>query len=167
MEFHHITDIIKEKFGQEAILEVNDTNIQPFVVIDTSLIEPICKLLHTHEALYFDHLSCLTGVDLGTEADQMEVVYHLYSIPYNHHYILKVRVDRLTGQEGKLPAVPTISTVWKSANWHEREAFDLFGIVFEGHPDLRRILLPSNWEGYPLRKDYKTQEYYHGVKVEY
>lgn len=167
MDFHLITNLIKEHLGEEVILDVNEENIQPFVLIDTKALVDICHLLHTHEELYFDHLSCLSGVDLGTETDKMEVVYHLYSIPYNHHYILKVQVDRLTGEKGKLPAVPSLTGIWKSADWHEREAFDLFGIVFEGHPDLRRILLPANWEGYPLRKDYQTQEYYHGVKVDY
>ena len=80
--------------------------------------------------------------------------------------MLKVEVARNT-EEGKLPQVPSVSSIWKTADWHEREAFDLVGIEFTNHPDLRRILLPSDWEGYPLRKDYKEQEEYHGIKVKY
>ena len=91
----------------------------------------------------------------------MEVIYHLYSITKNLHFVIKVVLDRET------PSVPSITSIWGTANWHERETFDLFGIHFEGHPDLRRILLPANWEGFPLRKDYTTQEYFHGVKVDY
>ncbi|HXA01825.1 MAG TPA: NADH-quinone oxidoreductase subunit C, partial [Cytophagaceae bacterium] len=116
--------------------------------------------------LYFDFLSCLTGVDNGPAIGTMEVIYHLYSIPFNHHIILKAELIR--NNEGEpLPAITSVSNIWRSANWHEREIFDMYGIVFEAHPDLRRILLPADWEGYPLRKDYKHQEYYHGIKVEY
>jgi NADH-quinone oxidoreductase subunit C len=89
----------------------------------------------------------------------------LYSIPYEHAFVMKVIVPR--GDEHNLPAVPSLCNVWKTANWHEREAFDLYGITFTGHPDLRRILLPTDWQGYPLRKDYKEQETYHGIKVAY
>ena len=82
----------------------------------------------------------------------MEVIYNLYSIPFDLHLMVKIKFDRET------PLVPTVSDIWKTANWHEREIFDLLGIRFEGHPDLRRILLPSDWEGHPLRKDDILQE---------
>jgi NADH-quinone oxidoreductase subunit C len=92
------------------------------------------------------------------------VVYNLASIPYKKQLTLKVVKYHDRSRED-LPSFPSVSTVWRTAEWHEREAYDLLGINFENHPDLRRILLPDDWEGYPLRKDYKAQEYYRGIKV--
>ncbi|HAI76228.1 MAG TPA: NADH-quinone oxidoreductase subunit C, partial [Microscillaceae bacterium] len=123
--------------------------------------------LFSTEGLYFDFLSCLTAVDNGVEAATMEVIYHLFSIPYQHKLCIKTIVSRSTPTEGTLPSVPSVSHIWRTANWHEREAYDLLGIEFIGHPDMRRILLPSDWEGYPLRKDYTHQEKYHGIRVAY
>ena len=109
-------------------------------------------------------LSCQTGIDNGPDAGTMEVVYNLYSIPYNHHFCLKVILPRNIAGE-PLPTVPTVSHIWRTADWHEREIFDLVGIQFSGHPDMRRILCVSDWIGHPLRKDYEAQEYYHGIRV--
>src|SRR5690606_10281297 len=111
-------------------------------------------------------LSSVTGLDNGPEKGTMEVIYHLYSIPYNHHFTIKVALERDLVNSNP-PNLPSVTSIWKGANWQEREIFDMYGIVFEGHPDLRRILLPEDWEGFPLRKDYKTQDYYHGIKVAY
>ena len=119
------------------------------------------EVLHADEQLYFDQLSCVTGIDNGPETGTMEVIYQLYSIAYNHHVTVKVQLNR------DQPLVPSLTPIWKTADWHEREAYDLLGIHFENHPDLRRILLPADWEGHPLRKDYQHQEYYRGVKVAY
>lgn len=117
--------------------------------------------LYRHPTTYFDMLSCVTGVDNGVEAATMEVVYNLYSIPFNHHLMIKVLLPR------EKPEIESVSHIWKTANWLEREVFDMYGVHFRNHPDLRRILMPSDWEGYPLRKDYKHQEYYRDIKVEY
>ena len=106
-------------------------------------------------------LSCVTGVDNGPDVGTMEVIYNLYSIPFNHHLMIKVMLPR------ELPVIESVSHIWKTAEWHEREVYDLFGIKFNNHPDLRRILLPADWEGFPLRKDYKHQDYYRGIRVEY
>jgi NADH-quinone oxidoreductase subunit C len=95
-----------------------------------------------------------TGGKLG-------VVYHLHSTSLDHKIVLKTEVT------AESPHAASVESVWKTANWHEREAFDLFGIVFDGHPDLRRILLPDDWEGHPLRKDYAVPEFYNGMKVPY
>ena len=124
-------------------------------------LKSICALLKENDQLFFDMLSNISAVDLGADAQLMEVNYHLYSIPNEASLTLRVEVDR------KAPKVPTVSDLWRAADWHEREAFDLLGIHFEGHPDLRRILLPNDWEGYPLRKDYQEQEKYHGINVKY
>ena len=161
MSFKEIVDRIVGKFGDEAVISSHEEAIQPFVILKTNLLLEVCTELQTDPDLYFDHLSNVTGVDNGVEKNTMEVVYHFYSITKNIHFIIKVVLDR------QKPVVPSLTSIWRTADWHERETFDFFGIHFEGHPDLRRILLPANWEGHPLRKDYTTQEYFHGVKVDY
>ena len=114
---------------------------------------------------YFDFLSSITGMDYGIETNRFGVVYHLASIPYQTQLTLKISKEN-SRDINDLPAFPSITSVYRTADWHEREAYDLVGIFFEGHPDLRRILLPDDWEGYPLRKDYKTAEYYKGIKID-
>jgi NADH-quinone oxidoreductase subunit C len=166
MTAQEIKEILTRKLGAEAIVKENFGMAQPQLTIKKEMIHEACLELYNNEKTYFDFLSCLTGLDNGLAIGTMEVIYHLYSIPFNHHIILKVELIR-NKEEESLPSIATVSNIWRSANWHEREIFDMYGITFEGHPDLRRILLPSDWEGYPLRKDYKHQEYYHGIKVEY
>jgi NADH-quinone oxidoreductase subunit C len=161
MEILEIKKIITDKFGEEAVPAENLAYVQPQLTIQAAQIAEVCLLLRDTEGLYFDSLSCLTGLDNGPEKQTMEVLYHLYSIPYNHALVLRVELPRTA------PVVPTVSPVWRTADWHEREAYDMYGIDFAGHPDLRRILLPADWEGFPLRKDYEEQEYYHGIKVKY
>jgi len=104
-------------------------------------------------------------VDYGIETNRFGVVYHLASIPYQAQLTLKISKEN-SRDINDLPAFPSITSVYRTADWHEREAYDLVGIFFEGHPDLRRILLPDDWEGYPLRKDYKTAEYYKGIRID-
>jgi len=166
MTVAEIKNLLVEKFGSEVIVREITEGLQPQLQVKTEWIAKACKELLENPTTYFDFLSCITGIDNGAQAGTMQVVYNLYSIPYNYHLTLKVEFAR--NKEGEaLPVVPSISSVWKTADWHERETYDFFGIVFEGHPDLRRILLPADWKGYPLRKDYKEQDYYHGIKVEY
>jgi NADH-quinone oxidoreductase subunit C len=164
VSFEEIKKIIVEKLGAEILLKEDTTQLQPQLAIPKEKLIEACTELHNNPQTYFDYLSCISGIDNGPEKGTMEVIYHLYSIPFNHNFILKVVETR---SMDIIPTVPSIVGVWKSANWHEREIFDLLGINFEGHPDLRRILLPADWEGYPLRKDYQHQEYYHGIKVKY
>jgi len=109
--------------------------------------------LASDSELKFSFLSDITGVDRFPVEPRFEVNYHLLSIEKRERVRLKVRVGTIS------PAVQTVTTVWPTANWHEREVFDLFGVRFEGHPDLRRILLPETWEGHPLRKDYPVEGY--------
>ncbi|WKN46140.1 NADH-quinone oxidoreductase subunit C [Tunicatimonas pelagia] len=166
MSWEEIAEKVRGKFGAESIVEVIE-NASPVVlqIASPQLLE-ICRFLQQTEGLYFDYLSCLTGIDNGLEAGTMEVIYTLNSIPYEHQLSLKVVVNRNQAEE-PLPEVLSVVSIWKSADWHEREVYDLLGIRFTDHPDLRRILLPTDWPGHPLRKDYQEPETYHGVGVKY
>lgn len=167
MHFDQIKELIVEKFGEEAILKEEKEVLQPNLTIAKDKFLAICQELHENEKTYFDYLACITGLDNGATLDMMEVVYHLYSIPYNVSLVLKIVLPRNTATPGMLPSASSITSIWRTANWHEREIYDLLGIWFEGHPDMRRILLPADWEGHPLRKDYVLQEFYHDIKVKY
>jgi NADH-quinone oxidoreductase subunit C len=121
-------------------------------------IADVCRFAKTDPALAFDCLSNLSGVDYPKRG-VIQVVYHLYSYRHRHLAVLKVDAPR------DAPAVPTVSGVWSAAEWQEREIFDLLGVVFEGHPDLRRLLMPEDWPGHPLRKDFVEPEEYHGIST--
>jgi NADH-quinone oxidoreductase subunit C len=113
----------------------------------------VADFLREEKSLNFEFLSDLTALDHYPNEPRFETVYHLYSIERNHRLRLKVRLP------GDDPRVDSMVPVWPGANAFEREVFDLFGIHFEGHPFMVRILLPEDWEGYPLRKDYPTEGY--------
>jgi NADH-quinone oxidoreductase subunit C len=143
---------LREQFGQ-ALLEVKVWRNETTVVVRPQDIQSVCRFLRDDPDLAFDFLSDVTGVDrlkLPESSPRFEVVYHLYSLAYKRRLRLKVRV-------GERESVPTVTGVWETANWHEREVYDLFGVPFDGHPDLRRILMPDDWEGHPLRKDYPVE----------
>lgn len=139
---------LREAFP-DAILEVKVFRNEVTVVVRREAIVKVCRFLRHDPELQYDFLSDLTAVDrlkLGSDP-RFEVVYHLYSVSRKWRVRLKVRVE-----EGE--AVPSVTSVWEGANWYEREVYDLFGIPFEGHPDLRRIIMPEEFEGHPLRKDF-------------
>ncbi|MDO3626399.1 NADH-quinone oxidoreductase subunit C [Mucilaginibacter sp. BT774] len=165
MNLEEIKSILIQKFGENIIVGEETTGLQPALLIDPDRIAGVCLELRDNPQTYFDFLSCLSGVDYGVEENRFGVVYHLASIPYQTQLTLKISKENNRDLDN-LPSFPTISSVYRSADWHEREAFDMEGIFFEGHPDLRRILMPDDWEGYPLRKDYKTAEYYKGIKID-
>lgn len=167
LSYKEIQDLIVNEFGADAVEEAKLENVlQPSITIRADKIADVCKFLRDNPKTYFDYLSCLSGVDYNKE-DKIGVAYHLASIPNNGFQLtLHAKVKRTT-EDGSLPKIPTVTNVWRTAEWHEREAYDLIGIEFTGHPDLRRILCPDDWEGHPLRKDYKVQEYYHNIKVPY
>ena len=165
METEEIKSLIESTI-QECTVEIIEGNLIPTLTVSAEKIEQVAQLLYTHKDLYYDLLSNITAVDNGIEEGTLEVIYNLYSIPFNKQLMVKVVLSRNENNE-QLPEIPSVSSVWKAANWHEREAFDLMGIQFTNHPDHRRILLPTDWVGYPLRKDYTDQEKYHGVKVKY
>lgn len=153
------SSVIRAVCQKEPIVDEN-ASPKAIQVFPEDLVS-VMDTLFRNPTTYFDMLSCVTGVDNGVQAATMEVVYNLYSIPFHHHLMIIVVLPR------EKPEVDSVSHIWKTANWQEREIFDMYGINFKNHPDLRRILMPADWEGYPLRKDYKHQEYYRDIKVEY
>lgn len=162
MSLDLILSVISKDVSAEAIINSSTESPQPFIEINPNNILEVCTALQKNDSTYFDHLSCITGIDNGVEKGTFEIIYHIFSITKKLSSVLKVTLER-----NETVSIKSLTSIWKTANWHEREIFDLFGIDFEGHPDLRRILLPANWEGHPLRKDYKEQEYYHGITVKY
>lgn len=153
--------IIHEKFGK-AVSDLDANESMPFFeVVDASLWVEIALFMRDHPKLKFNYMACLTGVDYPGE-EKVGIVCNVESLALlNHKLAVKVKCARNGG------AIPSVACVWHTANWHEREAYDMFGMLFTGHPDMKRILCPDDWEGYPLRKDYKVQDRYHGVKVPY
>ena len=155
------TAAIHQRLKARFEAAVGDCNLQakdPYIFIQPAVIADVCRFLHDEPDLNFDALSNQSGVDYKVKGI-IEVVYHLYSYPHRHTLVLKVDVPRDN------PAMPTVEGVWKAANWMEREIYDLLGVSFAGHSDLRRILLPEDWIGYPLRKDFVEPEEYHGIST--
>ena len=152
VEAHLAVRKLRERFPQ-AVLEAKAHRNEVTVAVDRAAIETVCRFLRDDPDLAFDYLSDLTAVDrlgLGEPGPRFEVVYHLYSVSRRHRLRLKVRA-------GDGEPVPTVTAVWEGANWFEREVFDLFGVPFAGHPDPRRILMPDDWVGHPLRKDFPVE----------
>ncbi|MDA8431639.1 MAG: NADH-quinone oxidoreductase subunit C [Nitrospiraceae bacterium] len=148
MEALQIAEKIKGIFPEET-LQIREFRGQVSVTLKKDRIRDICRYLHDEPDLFFDYLVDLCGADyLGKKDVRFEVVYHLYSIKHRHAVRLKAEVPE------EDPSIDSVMPVWVGVNWHERECYDMFGIVFKDHPDLRRVLLPEDWEGYPLRKDY-------------
>ncbi len=149
--------------------------IDPFVTVDAADLFEVCRFLKEDSQLHFDMLNCISGVDY-LELDpkkapkagfdpHMEVVYHLSSFRHRHRVVVKVILPRWKdGKPGELPEVPSVTSLWPTANWHEREVYDLSGVWFTGHPELTRILLADDWVGHPLRKDYEYPLEYHGIR---
>jgi NADH-quinone oxidoreductase subunit C len=152
---HEIHALLVDKFG-DAVGPLSEPKIDPFCVVKRERIVEVCRFLKTEAGLELDFLEDLTALD-WPKRNVIEVVYHLLSYTHRHTIVLKVEADRAN------PFVPTVEGVWKTANWFEREVYDLFGVTFEGHPDLRRIMLPDDWIGHPLRKDYQEAGGYHGL----
>jgi NADH-quinone oxidoreductase subunit C len=133
--------------------------LEPYLTVQGSSIVEVCRFLRDRAGLDFQVLSDLTALDWPKE-EKIQIVYHLFSYAHNHQVVLKVDLPRDN------PKIATVEGVWKVANWFEREVYDLFGVIFEGHSDLRRIMLPEDWIGYPLRKDYVEQEEYDGISTQ-
>jgi NADH-quinone oxidoreductase subunit C len=148
--------------------------IDPWIEVKPAGLVDVCQFLRQQPELAFDMLNCITAVDYfepdekkAAQVDwqpHMEVLYHLSSLAARHRIVLKVSLPRwLHDQPGQLPELASVSDVWRTAEWHEREVFDLSGVRFIGNRDLRRILCPEDWPGHPLRKDFVMPSEYHGI----
>jgi NADH-quinone oxidoreductase subunit C len=157
MDASAIFERLRARFG-ERVISVDLAAKDPWILVEPAAIAEVSTLLHDDPELAFDSLSNETGVDYKAEG-WIEVVYHLYSYPHRHSAVLKVRTPRDAAE------VPTVEHVWKAANWLEREIYDLLGVDFGGHTDLRRLLLPEDWVGHPLRKDFVEPDEYHGIST--
>ena len=153
MKFDDIVKFLQSKaVGKYSIIEGKEAIlVSPDNWIEVSI------LLKNESDLDFNYLMCISSYDKG-DGKIYGVAYNLFSTTKNHY--LEIRVE---AEDGK--SIPSVVSLWKTANWHEREAYDMMGIQFEGHPDLKRILLSEDWEGHPLRKNYKEPDYYHGIPV--
>jgi NADH-quinone oxidoreductase subunit C len=169
-----IAALLEQKFGPR-IKSKNLEAIDPFVVVDPADLLEVCRYLKEEPRLGFDLLNCISGVDYlepdpkkapkaGFEP-HLEVVYHLSSFRNRHRFVLKLMLPRWKNDKpGELPEVPSVTSLWRTAEWHEREVYDLSGVWFTGHPELTRILLADDWVGHPLRKDYEYPLEYHGIR---
>lgn len=155
MTIQEIHAALAERFG-EAIGELDEDSKTPWFPVRDERWAEVAQALRDTPEFRFDQLKNLCGLD-GPGDDRLAVVYHLFSYEHRHECGVKVFTNRDDAE------VPSVMSVWPAANWHEREAFDLYGIRFTGHSDLRRMFLPDDWEGYPLRKDYVMPESYHGI----
>lgn len=170
-----IYNLLKEKFGDAIGQSITNLPVESFIEVNPLKIHEISYFLRDDNELLFDNLMLLSGLDDmndkkvkqedGTIADvpgTLSVVYHIESTSLRHKIVLKCSCPKDN------PEVESVNSIWRSADWNEREAYDMFGIIFLNHPDLRRILMPYDWEhGFPLRKDYKNPEFYQGMKVPY
>lgn len=169
-----IIAILEQQFGPRIKSKKLDA-LDPFAVVEPADLVEVCRFLRDDARLRFELLNCISGVDY-LEPDpkkapkagfdpHLEVVYHLSSFTHKHRIVLKVLLPRWKDNKpGALPEVPSVTSLWRAADWHEREVYDLSGVWFTGHPDLTRILLSEDWQGHPLRKDYEFPLEYHGIR---
>ncbi len=157
-----------------AVLQSNLEAVDPWIRLVPERLPEVCRLLRDRAELQMNMLNCISAIDFlqtdpkkaakTTWEPHLEVLYHLSSLVHKHRIVLKVVLPRWKDDTpGRLPEVPTVSHIWSTADWHEREVYDLMGVRFVGHEDLRRILCPEDWQGHPLRKDYEMPEQYHGI----
>ena len=170
-----IFNLLKEKFGDSILELVTDIPVEQIITVNPLKMDEIGLYLRDDAELQFDSMMCLSGVDDANgktvkgedgstlmEGGTLSVYYHFESTKLGHKLVIKASAPR------ENPEAASVAEIWRHADWHEREAYDMFGIIFLNHPDLRRILMPYDWDaGYPLRKDYKNPEFYHGMKVPY
>ena len=163
-DLNAVYEALKARFGDKVQPPAAVTAGESWIPVAPDAIADVCLFLRDEKGLEFKSLMNLSGVDDLDEKDATKsrytVTYHLHSMKCRHRAALKVQLPRRDGV-----SLPTVSGVWPMADWAEREVWDVYGIHFDGHPDLRRILLPDDWVGHPLRKDYKDAEDYHGIKI--
>lgn len=171
-----IHSILLDRFGPEIILGVVEAT-DPWIEVAPNSIAEVALFLRDDPRLRFDHLNDLTAVDY-LEPDpakasrfpfqpHVAVVYHLSSFERRQHVVIKAKLPRWhADQPGQIPHIPSVAEIWPIADWHEREAYDLMGVYFEGHSNLVRMMMPDDWQGHPLRKDYTWPEDYHGIRAQ-
>jgi NADH-quinone oxidoreductase subunit C len=169
-----IIPILEGRFGPGITAKKADA-LDPWVAVEPARLVEVCLFVRDDPRLRFELLNCISGVDY-LEPEQKkaakagfephtEIVYHLQSFTHRHRFALKVILPRWKdNQPGQLPELPSAAHVWATADWHEREVYDLSGVWFSGHPNMARILLAEDWEGHPLRKDYEYPLEYHGIR---
>ena len=151
--FEKIKKIITENFSND----IDDGTEAHYIYFKPDNWLEIAKWLRSEPSLLFNSLQCQMGIDMGE--DILESRYNFHSMEHDHYLEVRIRVSRSDAK------IPSVEQVWRIADWFERETYDMLGIEYTGHRDLRRILLPDDWEGWPLRKDYQEQETYHGIVV--
>ena len=154
LTFEQIREKLAARFGDAVGPTVAAKD--PFVVVKADRLLEVARFLKEEPTLALDYLTDETAVDHPKE-ELLRLVYHLWSMSQRHGFKLKVELPRAEAKAA------SVASVWPAANWLEREVFDLFGVRFDGHPDLRRIMMPEDWEGHPLRKDYQEPDGYHGI----
>ena len=154
MEFRELAGKLKESFGS-SIGQVVEAGTFPHVVIENDALKQVLSFCSHDSALRMDFLDCMTGVDTGQD---IVIIYQLFSTQFSHSLCLKVAVSRHS------PKLASATGFWRAANAYELEIAEMFGVVFEGHPNPRPLLLPENWQGNPLRKDYVYPEEYRGIE---
>jgi NADH-quinone oxidoreductase subunit C len=175
MTVSEIFDRLSQKFGAQ-ITGKNFDAIDPWIEIHPDFLTKVAQFLQDQPDLAFDMLHCITGVDYFEKDPKkaaqspwqphLELIYHLSSFTHRHRLVLKTNLPRWhDGVEGELPRIASVSGLWSTAEWHEREVYDLMGVFFTGNADLRRILCPQDWVGHPLRKDYKMPVEYQGIRM--
>lgn len=157
MNSESVFQFLTTKVG-DSVYDYTPGPIDPFFKVKAVKLLEVAKLLRDEETLKFDFLNNITAVD-WIKLNRIDVVYHLWSYPLAHECIFKVELPR------ENPVIESLAGLWKSADWNEREQYDLFGVQFLHHPDLRRILMPDDWVGYPMRKDYKESDDYRGMST--
>jgi NADH-quinone oxidoreductase subunit C len=173
MNVQDIHDRLQRSFPAWLVARDFDA-LDPWIEVKPEGLGEVGRYLRDQSELAFNMLHCITAVDYfqpdakkAAQVDwqpHLELIYHLSSTLHRHRLVLKSRLPRwLNDKPGQLPEVPSLSDVWRTADWHEREVFDLMGVRFVGHPELRRILCPEDWAGHPLRKDYQMPAEYHGI----
>ena len=166
MSPQEIYEKLKAAFGEGKITAFVENEVgDSWVQLAPDATTEVALYLRDDSEMKFDGLQCLSGVDWN---EKLGVVYHLYSYARKHRLVLHVDVERSENPLQPSPQeVASVASVWPTADWHEREAYDMVGVRFANHPDFRRILCPDDWEGWPLRKDYQVQDFYRGMPVPY
>ncbi|MFQ6676889.1 MAG: NADH-quinone oxidoreductase subunit C [Fidelibacterota bacterium] len=153
-----LNQIVAEAIEKKFSGSITDNDESGHIQLKSDDWFEIAQFLKENPDFLFDSLQCVTGFDFGEEG-ALEVRYNLHSMTHNHSIEIRIQTDRND------PKIPSVEQVWRIGDWFERETYDMYGIIFEDHRNMKRILLPDDWEGWPLRKNYVTQELYHGILV--